>query len=584
MNELVNAVKENETEKVRQMLHRHVVQSPQDLNWINLPDGQGLTALSWAIKKNDLNLVDLLLEHKANPDLGITLGQVFLDRSCLELALDEDNENIIRKLLLFSANPYLGKPSTNEYLLGHLNVPLHIAAKQSTYPINLLLLNATPLVAAHESDVLKLKWNQNSKLTAEQKEALNHRINQIMKFLNEPQQAVQESPHEFIHFIKQNYSNTFHYNNILNCLAEALKTTSDRELKDQLCSLIGKVGEYYHEKYLDSSTMDTTSLTRAYGLWSKVSTEDLKFYLALMKKSFRKIGADHFDILLEHLKIPHDIAIHEHKNQFLILYGKIFHEKYLNSGNVDTKSLASACLKWSEIANPAKLATDENLLLGELMHVAKQDGILSLCYSLMDCYQREIGILLHLGAAAAIFDVPIADKSVSDDVILARRLLAELVEPTTPFSAESDFDNDAFRVAYDKKLHDLLEANKQLKRIGWDTLNKSMRLFLSFLIKNDKFDVHHPEYELFRNLASHKLDAEIATEASDRQKHLEEMRTLLATNSHAITGQDKATPFGFLKRFFSNSLTKKYLSMLTEIDKHLQSIQANLNAFSHKQR
>lgn len=79
----------------------------QELPDINRQDSAGMTYLAVAVRQYKADVVQMLLENGADPNIGDNLGVYPLAYAFLKQM--PDTENIIRLLLEFGADPSLGK-------------------------------------------------------------------------------------------------------------------------------------------------------------------------------------------------------------------------------------------------------------------------------------------------------------------------------------------------------------------------------------------------------------------------------------------------------------------------------------------
>lgn len=124
---LVEAVKRGDLDSVRSLLTQ-----PVD---VNVPQGDGATALHWAAHRNDLDAADLLLRAGANPNAANDLGA-----TPLWLASVNGNATIVERLLKAGANPNVALASGE--------TPLMAAARAgSMNAVRVLLVNGADVNA-----------------------------------------------------------------------------------------------------------------------------------------------------------------------------------------------------------------------------------------------------------------------------------------------------------------------------------------------------------------------------------------------------------------------------------------------------
>ncbi len=118
---LIDAVKTSDREAVRALVKKGAD--------INLPEGDGSTALHWAAYRDDLETVDLLIRAGANPNAANALGA-----TPLWIASENKNAGIVRSLLAGGANPNASLVSGETVLMmaarsGNSDIVEQLAAK-----------------------------------------------------------------------------------------------------------------------------------------------------------------------------------------------------------------------------------------------------------------------------------------------------------------------------------------------------------------------------------------------------------------------------------------------------------------------
>src|SRR4051794_19255780 len=89
---LIQAVKDKDTEAVRRLLKQGVD--------VNVPQGDGATALHWAARLDDLAIADLLIRNKAKVNAANDDGA-----TPLHLACTNRNASMVERLLAAGADP-----------------------------------------------------------------------------------------------------------------------------------------------------------------------------------------------------------------------------------------------------------------------------------------------------------------------------------------------------------------------------------------------------------------------------------------------------------------------------------------------
>ena len=90
--QLIDAIKGHDHEAVRALLAREVD--------VNAPEGDGATALHWAVERDDVDIVEALLHAGADPNTANDYGIV-----PLYLACTNRNATVVEKLLVGGADP-----------------------------------------------------------------------------------------------------------------------------------------------------------------------------------------------------------------------------------------------------------------------------------------------------------------------------------------------------------------------------------------------------------------------------------------------------------------------------------------------
>jgi len=101
---LADAAKLGDREIVRSLLRQHAD--------VNAPQGDGATAISWAVHKNDIETADLLIRAGANVNAANAYGITPLYLACLN-----GNPAMVEKLLKAGANPNATLPSGETVLM-----------------------------------------------------------------------------------------------------------------------------------------------------------------------------------------------------------------------------------------------------------------------------------------------------------------------------------------------------------------------------------------------------------------------------------------------------------------------------------
>ncbi len=92
LDQLIDAIKGHDHEAVRALLAREVD--------VNAPEGDGATALHWAVERDDVDIVEALLHAGADPNTANDYGIV-----PLYLACTNRNATVVEKLLVGGADP-----------------------------------------------------------------------------------------------------------------------------------------------------------------------------------------------------------------------------------------------------------------------------------------------------------------------------------------------------------------------------------------------------------------------------------------------------------------------------------------------
>lgn len=220
-------------------------------------------------------------------------------------------------------------------------------------------------------------------------------------------------------------------------------------------------------------------------LFQAATEGDIQFVKFLIEESEYKVDltllekfADHVSLLIcnnKKLSPEQKMALNDlAKNKLYFFRGNVFYQAYCKNSR-DKNNLARACIEWGKIYENKCLSAEENLLLGQVLYMAKQE-------------QQFAAEYLYLAGFSYI-------NSCRRDVIIFECFQLAKAEKML-FILNMDAE----------KINTAVEEFEQQKE--WFAFEDIMKRFLIYLANNNYFGAPVKQFELYIQLVALKFEAE----------------------------------------------------------------------------